>query len=695
MTHYRRQITRCAKMERRVISGVDLNSVPDISKAIDEAHQEGFDFISIPLVHPRQRRGTLGLQEKRKAPMTRSDMLLNSSTWTSAVVGKLSRWMWPALEHRGEDGWAARRAAEATLKQEISWASHLSLPAVLFPPLPRPCVNTSRLINQTVQQLPYFQVWITVRLSDYSTSQFDSPCNEGSDPPSDCDGTIASFLEDTGMSTDETALSEEAQSPWQEWNILRMLTEHSQVLFVALELCEEKDLPGEEELCRWEGEPVKVLVFPTSIFHSNRKGFPVLSRRHQALYRRFLRFNVQVMISGRANHPNGRCVYLQYLKHVAEQLPPLTSDEKFEAPYLDYLQAPLQPLMDNLESQTYETFERDPVKYEQYRKATALALTQRVAAMTNNTTNPLKTGTASNHTIEYRVVVMVVGAGRGPLVRAALKAASEVDELLAEEGRGLDMVVYAVEKNPNAVVTLQNLVEMEGWDNVTVIASDMRACHPPEKADIMISELLGSFGDNELSPECLDGAQEYLADHGVSIPCSYTSYVGPVAASKLWNEVRNNKGIRSGGGDTLKAMETAYVVKMHNVKVLAEIKPCFTFTHPQKQPTDNHRFAAMKWTLDAPTTVHGFSGYFEAQLLGDIYISIVPNTENYSEGMFSWFPLYFPLRHPVMVGKNEVIELDMWRCGNASRVWYEWAAITGHHTSPVHNPNGRSYFIGL
>lgn len=32
----------------------------------------------------------------------------------------------------------------------------------------------------------------------------------------------------------------------------------------------------------------------------------------------------------------------------------------------------------------------------------------------------------------------------------------------------------------------------------------------PEKADILASELLGSFGDNELSPECLDGAQRFL-----------------------------------------------------------------------------------------------------------------------------------------------------------------------------------------
>lgn len=43
-------------------------------------------------------------------------------------------------------------------------------------------------------------------------------------------------------------------------------------------------------------------------------------------------------------------------------------------PTVDYLQAPLQPLMDNLESQTYEAFEKDPVKYKQYQRAIVKAL---------------------------------------------------------------------------------------------------------------------------------------------------------------------------------------------------------------------------------------------------------------------------------------------------------------------------------
>lgn len=47
-------------------------------------------------------------------------------------------------------------------------------------------------------------------------------------------------------------------------------------------------------------------------------------------------------------------------------------------------------------------------------------------------------------------------------------------------------------------------------EKVTVISCDMREWNPPEKADIIVSELLGSFGDNELSPECLDNVLKFL-----------------------------------------------------------------------------------------------------------------------------------------------------------------------------------------
>jgi len=37
------------------------------------------------------------------------------------------------------------------------------------------------------------------------------------------------------------------------------------------------------------------------------------------------------------------------------------------------------------------------------------------------------------------------------------------------------------------------------------------------KGDILMSELLGSFGDNELSPECLNPTAKYLKPGGIFV----------------------------------------------------------------------------------------------------------------------------------------------------------------------------------
>lgn len=231
----------------------------------------------------------------------------------------------------------------------------------------------------------------------------------------------------------------------------------------------------------------------------------------------------------------------------------------------------------------------------------------------------------------------------------------------------------------------------EGWqDTVTVVATDMRVWQAPEKADILVSELLGSFGDNELSPECLDGAQAFLKEGtGISIPYEYTSYVAPISSSKLWNEVHSYKD--------LKHMETAYVVKLHNFCQLAPAQPCFTFAHPNRsgeggRGIDNTRYARLRFPAPVGATVHGFAGYFEAKLFGDIAISIVPQT--FSTGMFSWFPIYIPLRTPVYASKGSAVEVHVWRCVSPRKVWYEWG-LTEPLVTPIHNPNGRSYWIGL
>ena len=92
---------------------------------------------------------------------------------------------------------------------------------------------------------------------------------------------------------------------------------------------------------------------------------------------------------------------------------------------------------------------------------------------------------------------------------------------------------------------------------------------------------------------------------------------------------------------------------------MAPSKPCFYFEHPHEEddggPPDNSRYKRMEWDCKLGGTLHGFVGYFHSTLYKDVIISTDPATV--SVGMFSWFPLYMPLRHPVFIPDGGRVEV--------------------------------------
>ncbi|XP_074334403.1 protein arginine N-methyltransferase 5 isoform X2 [Apium graveolens] len=472
--------------------GIETDFNDDIPQLLSENINGGFDFVVATLMDPAYRPSLKGDNDKSCGvlPFAGSDLVLSPSQWSSHVVGRISLW----IDLDSEDE-LLRRDSEICLKQEIAWASHLSLQACLLPsPKGTSCGNYARVVNQILQSLNNMQLWLRIPLEKSD----DDSVNENGD------------------------LQREQADSWELWNSFRILCEHHSQLSIALDIL--PSLPSANSLGRWFGEPVRAAIIHTNSFLTNAKGYPCLSKRHQKLMSGFFNHSIQIVISGNQDkkHPmrnmdvdpnnNKNHVesvqrhplrpYLDYVGYLYQRMDVLSEQERFELGYRDFLQSPLQPLMDNLEAQTYETFEKDTMKYIQYQRAISKALQDRVPDDNSSTVT---------------TILMVVGAGRGPLVRASLQAAEET---------GRKLKVYAVEKNPNAVVTLHSLVKLEGWENiVTIISSDMRCWEAPEKADILVSELLGSFGDNELSPECLDGAQRFLKEDGISIPSSYVSSV--------------------------------------------------------------------------------------------------------------------------------------------------------------------------
>lgn len=152
--------------------------------------------------------------------------------------------------------------------------------------------------------------------------------------------------------------------------------------------------------------------------------------------------------------------HLSYMRNLQQKQPARTPMERFGVGYQDYLQAPLQPLTVNLESITYEVFEKDPIKYEWYERAIAKALKDWA-----------KQGKPTCHP-DGHVVLAVVGAGRGPLVTRAIRASVET---------GVAIEVWVVEKNPNAFVLLQRHNASLWGGCVNLVKSDMRSWKGPHR----------------------------------------------------------------------------------------------------------------------------------------------------------------------------------------------------------------------
>ena len=473
-------------------------------------------------------------------------------------------------------------------------------------------------------------------------------------------------------------------------------------------------MPEQRLQDRWFSEPIQYLTLGPEVFQLNKSGFPSLTRHHRSMIFSLMRLKVipglllcdvgpdVSNVSGAAaaqKPPNeadfpslveahktsnasqqqkqasGPDPHVDYLKWLESQQEPFSSMESATMmSFQDWLQSPLQPLSDNLESATYEVFEGDPVKYDQYEIATMEALKE---------WKQLGKPTSKKGV----VIIAVAGSGRGPLVTRALKAA---------EYAGVQVEVWAVEKNPNAYVYLLRQNQTIWGGRVKVVKTDMRAWKGPVisespngeplygKVDILISELLGSFGDNELSPECLDGIQHVMATpHGISIPSSYTAYLSPISTPKLYADIV----ARSPADAT--AFDTPWVVRLTALDFNAERVPghlrfqsAWEFSHPIPEATleavearrsggvvgggggsmagaagandHNSRFCHLTFVCRTRGVSHGFAGYFESTLYESqveekegerVEISTHPERiDAKSKDMVSWFPIFFPLK---------------------------------------------------
>lgn len=739
----------------KLVTGISAPHVGnDIMSLLQDARSDSFDFISTNLPHSSECSGRMDITR------------LESKWWSTTIVGQVSS---PspyiqnmeeselpitdhgeAIAHALSQSGSLSSTAEKHLAFMLEWAGHMNIPAVILPPISQEChIQYGRFLSTYCLKTSAsnVQLWVRVPFSESGLQSF-REVHKMCDGPANL-GCMLSF-NSSNIVTPETI-------------------DKSLVL-----------------LHHFSGSNLRAVCFDTNSFLTNKKGYPTLSKGTQFIFTELLirlGRTIRVIIEGEslhteANGKSGYLSYIQYLRHLRlkEEVTCAldTEESRMESDYLDNLQSALQPCFDNLEFSTYEVFERDPVKYVRYREAIEYALDDKIKLQ------QLRLGkdAFANTTFVYPTI-LVVGAGRGPLVKASIDAITNINKKY-RQGKG-DIPAYAirpkivaVEKNPSAVIFLHSLKSSSvDWSCVDVVECDMRFARRNEalskiitgveesKADIVVSELLGSFGDNELSPECLDGVQRsgLMKKICVNIPQSYVSYLAPTSSMRLHSEAQSQayqpsdalEGPSGKPCGNLRAMEIPYVVRTHAAIQTHKELECWEFSHPNKEGGEsiehtvgydsNQRHAQLNFTDDFSSsvgyrcgygnynqsiakimksssvdsdshnkgayTLHGFLGTFHCTLYKSSSISIAPNS--FSTGMYSWFPLYFPLREPLTVPHGATVRCNIWRKSDASGpyqsgggVWYEWytevvdkKSGTIISSSNLHNPRGRSSKILL
>lgn len=315
----------------------------------------------------------------------------------------------------------------------------------------------------------------------------------------------------------------------------------------------------------------------------------------------------------------------------------------------------MQPLGINLTNGNYASFEQDPVKYKLYQEAIRQALIDRKSTANSNST----------------MNVMILGAGRGPLCRAAFEAAKAAQ---------CDIEIIVVEKNSTIFYMLkQTIAELKRQGaKIHLFEGYMQKVKIPAhlKADIFVSELLGAFGCNELSPECLDGAEKngLLKADGISIPQSYESHIEPIMSWRLINGFHKSCSFQ----DKFWSSNCVNYVSIDQLQML------WKFEHPMRcraaESMNNARCVKLTFTAQDDAVLHGFAAYFSTTLYKDIEFNIVRG--RHTKDLISWWPNYFPAKSFKVLKQGEQFSVEFERKIDDIKVWYEWT-VEGCATSNV------------
>jgi protein arginine N-methyltransferase 5 len=650
---------------------LEENCDTNISKICTTLGKDGYNYIAYPIGGFERAKYKFpngpDVQIKDIPPINLPDSQIHQYLWKNYITGKTSSW----IDTDNEDPNHSKISMNA-LRMELRHAAYLGLQDVIIP--------IKRVEYDNLIKVIYHCLW--VECLDIKVILL-FPTNK-------------TFLINHQKLNDTNLINH--------WiNLRRSIKNYStEKVTVGIKLLGnqmDSEFTNPDCYPRWRGEPLNLFALNTEIFNDASSMILTQATIGGLLY------NQKFLIMC-----ENKCESV-LRKHFAETLSPLISNivtqrqlptaSDWDFSLHDKLTLPSIPSWKDLTSFDYQNMEADKLKYKLYAEALLKVIHQQLIDFDEN------------------VVVYILGAGRSGLVQICMDVVKgSVPETIRNR-----VHLIAIEKNPHAVLSLTYYNQILWHSKVKIIEGGIHHVLKDEtipKADIIVTELLGSFGDNSLAPECWKSALTIIKETTEFIPSKFETFLAPICATKLRDQLRdsmvsvfeekravNAKFDKETGEFKYWRPKTwydhFYVVSMKRFFAPAQPQHLSQFICPSfNEECNNERHNIIKYDIGPACEIDGFVGYMAAVLAKDVFVS---NSPYFRKGKYtcpkSWLPCYIPLREGIHVKNDSEVLFYFWRKVSDEGVWYEWKVEytdfnTGkRETTELQNENGESYFMSM